>query len=334
MTIPDNDDNSYNTFTNFYRQGATIDLNDNTNSRQDYPRFHNTSIDDFQYYSVEKFNNQIKHNSSNLSVLNINVRGISCNYDNLTLYLNSLNFIFDAIILTECHIPKDAANIDIHNTFPINGYVLFYTRSNIAYGGVMVYVLDKHEASYHSTLTFSNDIMDSCYVKINKCKTNDTVYIGGYYRFCYSNKNDITSFISQFDNHLKSKELQKFNTITCGDYNICMMKCTYDESLSFLNTIIQNGYEPHIFEPSRIQFYKDSLQVKSMTLIDQIISNLLHIKCKSGNIDYPYSDHYGNFTIFENFFSVTSDINNDNLYRRNFNNINHEQLIFDFCNVD
>ena len=334
----DNDDNSYNTFTNFYRQSTTSDTDDiksNSNIRQDFPRFHNTSIEEFDYYSVDKFNSHFKNNISDLSVLNINIRGTSCNFDQFILYLNSLNYLFDAIILTECHLPKDEANIDMHNTFPINGYEMFYTRSNTAYGGVMIYVLDKHEASYHSALTFSNDIMDSCYVKINKSQINDTVFVGGYYRFCKPKKEVIKSFISQFDDHLKSKELQKCNSIMCADYNINLMSCTEnDVTLSFLNTITQNGFEPHIFKPTRIQYYKDSLQIKSLTLIDQIISNFAHLECKSGNIDYSCSDHYGNFTIFKNFFSIPSDVKNENIYRRNFKNINHDQLIYDFCNFD
>ena len=71
----DNDDNSYNTFTNFYRQSTTSDTDDiksNSNIRQDFPRFHNTSIEEFDYYSVDKFNSHFKNNISDLSVLNIN----------------------------------------------------------------------------------------------------------------------------------------------------------------------------------------------------------------------------------------------------------------------
>ena len=267
--------NKENTFTDFYRQSAMIHDNDPM-CRQDFPRLDNTGIDDFDYYTDVKFQDSFKYNKNNLSIFNVNIRGISCNFDNLTMYLNSLNFTFDAIVLSECHIQKDLANVDLHNKYPITGYNLFYVKSNISYGGVMVYILDLHEASYHSKLTQSNNVMDSCYVKIHNSKINDTVYIGGYYRFCNPGKDEILSFISHIDNHLSSKELTKNNTIISGDFNICLMKSTYnDESNSFLNTLIQNGYECHIFKPTRIQHYKDSLQIRSMTLIDQISSKLV-----------------------------------------------------------
>ena len=62
------------------------------------------NIEQFQYYSVEKFNNIFDNSANQFSTLNINIRGIDCNFDNLVLYLNTLSVTFDFIILTECHL--------------------------------------------------------------------------------------------------------------------------------------------------------------------------------------------------------------------------------------
>lgn len=322
------------TFTEFYQHCASALQND-TDIRHDYPRLENTGIDTFDYYTVTKFNNLIKHNKRNLSVLNMNVRGIACNYDNLTMYLNTITHTFDVIVLNECHIKQDAANTNLHSKFPLTGYELFYVKSTISYGGVMIYVLDSHEASYFSTLTRSNNIMDSCFIKIHNSKVNDEIYIGGYYRFCYPGKDEIQAFISHIEDDLGSNLISKHNTIICGDFNICLMKSTVNvESSDFLNTLIQNGFECHIFKPTRIQHHKNSLQIKSMTLIDQISSNISHLNCKSGNIDYPHSDHYGNFAIFENIFIHANDQENKDIYRRNLKKIDLELLHEDFYNIN
>ena len=100
------DQDRLNTFSEFYQHCATT-LNNDTDIRHDFPRLANTGIDTFDYYTVSKFHSVIKHNKSNLSVLNLNVRGIACNYDNLTMYLNSLKHTFDVIVLSECHLKQD-----------------------------------------------------------------------------------------------------------------------------------------------------------------------------------------------------------------------------------
>ena len=326
----------YEDFANFYRQGSGQDPDDEGDAyRQNFPRFLNTGIEEFEYYSSDKFRECFKHSETDMAILNLNVRGISKNYDNLLLYLNSLNFTYDAIILNECHIATDIINADLHNSYPISGYNLFYTKSKInKYGGVMIYLANNHSASYFHELTFSTSEYDSCYIKVDK--PGKSLYIGGYYRFCKASKHDIMAFLAHLDAHLSNKNLIKNDLIIAGDFNVCFMKSTYNkDALCLLNTILQNNLELHIFKPTRIQHYKDSLQVRSATIIDQICSNLAEYQCKSGNLYYPDSDHYANFAIFEHYFVSSSQNNNpDEVYRRNFKNIDQENLLQDVYNID
>ena len=123
-------------------------------------------------------------------------------------------------------------------------------------------------------------------------------------------------FIDIFDDHLNRKCIKNKNKIICGDFNICLMKSTTNtESLMFLNTLIGNQLQCHVFKPTRIEHYKDSIQVRSMSLIDQISSNLMNYKCKSGNLYYSASDHFPNFLIVENFLQDTLHKNKKPLYR-------------------
>ena len=118
------DTNSDN-FLNFYRLGSEQDFGGNVeNERNDFPRLYNTGIDNFEYFCNEQFRERFKYSENNLSILNFNIRGINKNYDSLLLYLNSLDYKFDAIILNECHIQKDINNVDLHSNFPISGYKL------------------------------------------------------------------------------------------------------------------------------------------------------------------------------------------------------------------
>ena len=162
-----------------------------------------------------------------------------------------------------------------------------------------MYVKNELSASYCHALTNSHTTCDSLYVKIN-AKPNRPLFIGSYYRHCRAT--DVVPFIDKFCGDLSNKILKKSDVIITGDFNICLMKSTHcNDSLYFLNTIIANHYEIMIFKPTRIQYYKDSLQIRSATLIDQILTNMFSLDCISGNIIYPDSDHLATFVIFSQY---------------------------------
>ena len=114
------------------------------------------------------------------------------------------------------------------------------------------------------------------------------------------------------------------------------MKSTYNnDSLYFLNSILSNMFELLIFKPTRIQFHKDSLQVKSATIIDQIFTNLFTYECTSGNLSYPDSDHHATFAIFNEYRKINDDITDKpQLYRRNMTKIDQAKLITDLNSYD
>ena len=336
------DDEKLNKFAKFYQNsnaniGTREELNTLT-SDQNFPRFDNLGIEEFQYHSVENFNDKFQHynetvHENNLKILNLNIRGIDRNYDNFTAYLSTLNQKFHVIILSECHITQDILNVNIKNRYPLDGYNMFYVKSRIKYGGVMIYVKNELNSVYIEELTSSNDICDSLYLKI---ENGGTKFItGGYYRHCKPAKSDKLQYINMLDEHLKNKKLANEKIILAGDFNICLMQsCHNEESMLYLNTLIENKLECHIFKPTRITHHKDSLQVKSMTLIDQICSNFYENKCSSGNLMYDNSDHFPNFLIIENVFKNNLKPSKKQYFRRNFIKINDKELDKDFDDIN
>ena len=338
-------DEGYCQFSNFYKQSIGLDSEENdslltnTVDRIDFPRLNHNNVDSFQYYTVDKFNN-IQSGTGQLAIININIRGISCNFDNFLGYLGTINCKFDVIVLTECHIQKDTVSpTKLHNKYPIEGYDMFYIDSNIKFGGVILYIKTKFKATYCHDLTNSSNTHDSVYVKCNNPNSYNLhkkkqLYIGGYYRHCVSKSDDIMQFLNKLDVDISNKQLHKNDVIIAGDFNICLMKSTYNnDSLYFLNTIIGNNYEPMIFKPTRIQHHKNSLQVKSATLIDQIMTNLFSFESTAGNLDYSSSDHHATFTIFHNYLDNDKNCN-DKYLRRHIHKIDKASLLEDFGSQD
>ena len=224
----------YNTFHNFYTEINHIDnfsSTENINLRNDLPRNNHSQVETFTYYSVDKFNNTVNTNSSALSTISVNVRGIERNFDNLLLFMKSITHEFDIIALTECHLHlNETYNADLQNTHPIPGYDKFYVKSKIRYGGVVLYVRTNLKATYCLELTGSHHNHDCVYVKINPEQLHDKKYvknrrplkIGAYYRHC--RKTGIMPFIGDFAAEITNKVLKKSDVIIAGDFNICLMK--------------------------------------------------------------------------------------------------------------
>ena len=78
------------------------------------------------------------------------------------------------------------------------------------------------------------------------------------------------------------------------------------------------------------------MQVKSATILDQIITNLHEFQCSSGNLHYPSSDHHATFVVFDTYLAENKGKLNTRhpLYRRNFDNIDIDNLNDDFNNYD
>ena len=308
---------------------------DDDDFRQDFPRLNNLKIDEFTYYTTDKFNKCIIIDPAlDLAALHINVRGLECNYDNFMMYLNSLSLTFDIMVLSECHISNTGNYGNIDSRLEIQGYNKFYSKSEIKFGGVVMYIKKDFNVTVISELTACTDFYDSLYIKICCSRLQKPIVVGGYYRHCRNNSHDIIRFCNALDEHLSHKSISKFNKVIAGDFNICLLKSAHNlDSLTYLNTLLQNGLETHTFLPTRFTHYKDSLQIKSATLIDQIHSDLYAFECISGNLFYPDSDHYANFTVFKDIFKKSSKVQPEQ-YRRDFKNCDPDSLLHDYNCTD
>ena len=302
----------------------------------EFPNLNSINADEFDYYNIEKLNSiysdkQINSNQA-LSVGHFNIRGLQTNYDKLVLYLNSLSQPFDFICLSETHIHSE--NCDIDDRFNLEGYDKHYVSSSISHGGCLIYAKSIHKAEGVITLTKSTNSCDYIYVKIPHAIGKKSLLIGCYYRHCRSKKSDIMNFLNDFEQSLDSEILRKNKMCIAGDFNLDLCKINRDNDVfAYFNSLLANNLVNHILKPTRIQYYPNSLQVRSATLIDHISSNFVENKCFAGNLYYSDSDHFGTFVIFENVFKV-KHVPKDPPMRRFFSKIDHESLVHDINSIN
>jgi hypothetical protein len=155
----------HNKFADFYKE---TDFSNDEQSRINFPRLNNLNIDNFGYYTPDQYNATINQKAdSDLAIININIRGLACNFDNLLVYLNTFSTAFDAIILTETHVQDTLQYSNIHNRFNILGYNAHHSKSSIKFGGVSIYTRDVFNTAKITDLSLSSGSYDSLYLQIN-----------------------------------------------------------------------------------------------------------------------------------------------------------------------
>ena len=334
------DDFNFSSLDDIVKSNTEIDGydSDSDDYRQDFPRFnnHSATAQKFEYYSVDKLNGLIKTIPNKLNALKIchfNLRGIEKNYNNIILYLKTINEPFDVICLSECHLLQGKSNID--DRFDITGYDKHVVYSTIKFGGCMIYSKSTLNAKVVKSLTKSTRSCDYLYVNIPKSKNSKRTLIGCYYRHCLNSKSDVINFINDFETSLDCNIIKKSKVVVCGDMNVDLCKVNRNNDVAtYFNCLLANNLESHILKPTRIQYYPNSLQIKSATLIDHIASNIIEKSCYSGNLFYSDSDHFGNFVIFEDFFNHSNGNNRSPQLRRFLNKIDDNKLRDDINSID
>ena len=218
------------------------DDDDRDDFTHDFPRLNNFNLDNFDYYSIDKINTLFnKHNSLNksLKIVHFNIRGLDKNFDNLILYLNSLDHTFDVITLSECHI---TLNTNIDNRYKIEGYDNFFVYSNIKFGGCVIYSKTHLGASQIKSLTKSTNSCDFTFINIPNNNRNKATNIGVFYRHCLNNKIDMINFINELENSLESDYIKKDKLVITGDFNadLCQINTSIDIT-TYFNCLLSNN---------------------------------------------------------------------------------------------
>ena len=100
----------------------------------------------------------------------------------------------------------------------------------------------------------------------------------------------------------------------------------HNQTNEFLDSLASNSFIPLILQPTRITSH-------SNTLIDNIISNVIHADIISGNLTATISDYLPQFSIIPNMFGNISG-NKSNIYEPDWSKSDLENFILDYFSVD
>ena len=242
----------------------------------------NYDTDNCSYDDLDK---SIKCDSSDLSIIHLNIRGLSSKIENLNYVLtHSLASSHpDIILLCETWLSKRSPKP------VISGYNMERTdRVNKKGGGVSILISNRCRYKRRKDLEESNSAcFETCFIELENHKTN--LIIGSIYRPPNTDSNE---FNKKFEQLTESCNKMKKHLVIGLDHNLDLLKADHHRpTQDFLELIYTAGLVPKITKPTRITS-------STATLIDNIlIDNKLDTNSSSGILVDNVSDHLPCYTI-------------------------------------
>ena len=241
-----------------------------------------------KYYDIETFRTDFSKfaTSEYLSIINVNIRSLINNKDNLIATIKALGQTFDIITLEETWLDEN-----IEDLANIEGYTSYFKHklNTKIGGGLGILVSNKIHSTLIDDILVPNedrDRFDCLFVEV--LIKNTKFVVGNFYRSpSFRLKQDVTDFTSFINQTLSKLENEKSNKIICGDMNIDLLKYPKDEVMTYLDSFLDNGYIPKITLPTRVD--------TTSTLIDHLFTKITQQKAIAGTILENIADHYPNF---------------------------------------
>ena len=252
---------------------------------------------------------EITQSPRDLSVLEINVRGLVNKQDELLKFFRSITQMgrVDVVILVETWLTKES-----ESRVKIPGYNYYgLPRSHKKGGGVGFLIRNELSYKKREDLHLCTASMENCFIELQGVKRN--IIVGALYRAPDQN---VADFIKDYDTICKSLSKEKGKDSIFGlDHNLDFLKHhLHKRTQDFIECVLENAYFPCITRPTRITNC-------SATLLDNILlSSSLIGKQHSCVIINDLSDHLPCLSILRNCM-VTSNIEYVG-HKRNLNDKN------------
>ena len=116
-----------------------------------------------EYHDIFSYNKLFSGNQNNLSIIHMNARSLSKNYDRINAFLSSLTLSPDIIAITETWL-----NDTNKYLYQFPGYHPYHiTRTTRPHGGVSLYISNDICTEPIDVLTITNDDIELLTVKVN-----------------------------------------------------------------------------------------------------------------------------------------------------------------------
>ena len=300
---------------------------------------------DFNFFNEQKLNintsyflpseakNFLQTSTINtFSVLHLNIRSMSKNFENLKQLLVTINYTFKIICLTETWCQTQ--HLKTNSLYHLPEYTIIHQNRNSFHkgGGVCMFLHNSIIHKIRPDLSINDSDTESLSVEIIN-KSSKNIIVNVVYRPPGGAIKPFKKFLK--DIIIKNKKTSKSLYIV-GDLNLNALDYECNSKVkNFFNLIFQQGLIPVINKPTRIT-------KKSATAIDHIMTNtFVDADITTGIIKTDISDHFPIFLISKtqgiNIYPQKSSILKRHINKNSindFNNLLHEENWNDIFSIN
>ena len=257
--------------------------------------YHSIGDDRSKYHSIENFNAVFTDIENSLTLCNYNIRSFKSNFDNFEGFLQAIQNKFSIIVLTETRFADGGGmNIDCYTGHHVG-------RVGGAGGGVSVYSVPMLNARPVAHLSFVNENIECCTVKINANQRNIAVL--AIYR---PPSGRICDFADCLVGMLNDESISGCEIIITGDLNIDLTEFENlnNDSRYFVDNMFSHGFLPLITRSTR---FPSGGQHGSPSILDHVWYN----RCNavwSGILIYDVTDHLPTFIVLKDVLLPNSTL--------------------------
>ena len=248
------------------------------------------------------------------SMCHLNIRSVSKNLSSFENYLETIQYNFTMIGLTETWL--NDTNYDLYG---LQGYNFVEQHRSSLGGGVALCVMKHFNYIERPDLALYDNDIESIFIEVNKDKLHleKNIIIGVLYR---PPGNDIRTFNEKLESILQKIRRENKISYILGDFNINLLNNDYHQPTGeFFYLMSSNSFLPLITRPTRVT-------ANSATLIDNIFTN--HFDCSlqssEGIFVTDITDHYPVFHINHQIFASETEIY---MERRLYNQRNKQAFL-------
>ena len=255
------------TFNPFFNQGSIL-LNNNCDPDENLFDENAFLKINAQYFSLEELQqNHTALDNRSFSVLHVNIRSFTKNFDDFKSMLSDLNYDFSVLCISETWCSNDS--FQNNSNYKLDQYnAIHQERKGKRGGGVCVYINKRYNFKHRRDFSISVDGNETLSVEIIN-KTTKNIIVNACYRPPNAKIKPFKTHATKILNALHKKNQKKFFV---GDFNINSLDYDSNSKVKgFIDNMFSKGLISVINKPTRVS-------KQSMTCIDHIYTNPSLIK--------------------------------------------------------
>ena len=194
---------------------------------------------DSNYVSIQDLSSS-DTNHTDLSFLYMNIRVLSCHFDELQTLLVNLKIPFDVVAVSETW---DSFKRPLEVNVEIPGYTFFSTRSQSQNGGVGVYIKSSLAPTPRSDLASDSGDFETVWTEVENPKDKN-ILICCAYRHPNS---DPETFDEYMHNILANPTITNKNVLILGDFNLNLLNYdSHTPTKNFVSLFLSQRFIPFV----------------------------------------------------------------------------------------